>query len=211
MEQFIQDLFVTVLNMSITASYVILFVSIARLFLKKAPKMYALRSYLIPEAVVNAIVDGKKTTMQSIQDIPVGVEYKVLRFGNEVYYIYAKGGNYYCEQPYQFIKEITEVVYKKALEFAENPSEVKNATVTPEIISLVEDRLTVIMSSPQHSSNPGDYVLAHQNAYDEILKYGGEEALSYMLSQIEQGKADGLRGHLMMGLCKELKTLLKTS
>lgn len=167
-------------------------------------RMYALRSYGIPEAVVNAIVDGKRTTKQSVQDIPVGVEYKVLRFGNTGYYIYQKGGNYYCELPYQFITEITEAVYINALEFAENPTEVKRATVSPEIVSLVEDRLSVIMSSPQQSSNPGDYVLAHQNAYEDILKNGGEEALSYLLSQFEQGNADGLRGHLMMSLCKKL-------
>jgi len=43
-----------------------------------------------------------------------------------------------------------------------------------------------------------------QNAYEDILKHGGEEVLSYMLSQFEQGNADGLRGQLMMGLCKEL-------
>lgn len=39
---------------------------------------------------------------------------------------------------------------------------------------------------------------------NEVLKHGGEEALSYMLSQFEQGNANGLRGQLMMGLCKEL-------
>ncbi len=166
--------------------------------------MYALRSYVIPEAVVTAIVDGKRTTKQSVQDIPVGVEYKVLRFGKEGYYIYEKGGKYYCELPYRFINELSQDVYRGALEFAENPSEGKSATVSSEIVNLVEDRLTVIMSSPLQSSNPGDYVKAHQNAYQDILKYGGEEALAYMLSQFEQGNADGLRGQLMMRLCKEL-------
>lgn len=41
MEHFLPALFFKVLNMSITASYVILFVMIARLFLKKAPKIFS--------------------------------------------------------------------------------------------------------------------------------------------------------------------------
>ena len=38
--------------------------------------MYALRSYVIPDAVVKAIADGKRTTEQSVQDNPVGVDYR---------------------------------------------------------------------------------------------------------------------------------------
>lgn len=41
MEIFLQELFLSVLNMSITASYVILFVVMARLFLKKTPKIFS--------------------------------------------------------------------------------------------------------------------------------------------------------------------------
>ena len=41
MELILQDLFLDMVNMSITASYVILFVLIARLFLKKTPKVFS--------------------------------------------------------------------------------------------------------------------------------------------------------------------------
>lgn len=41
MELLLQNLFLSVLNMSITASYVIIFVMIARLFLKKMPKVFS--------------------------------------------------------------------------------------------------------------------------------------------------------------------------
>ncbi len=68
----------------------------------------------------------------------------------------------------------------------------------------VEISLENIMSSPKESSNPQDYINAHKNAYDDILKYGGEEALQYMLDQFEKGNAEGLRGQIMMKLCKEL-------
>ena len=75
---------------------------------------------------------------------------------------------------------------------------------TADIAKFVEDNLNVIMSSPKTSSNPQDYINAHKNEYENFLKYGGEDALQYMLSQFEAGNAEGLRGQIMMRLCKEL-------
>jgi beta-lactamase regulating signal transducer with metallopeptidase domain len=72
------------------------------------------------------------------------------------------------------------------------------------IAKLVEDNLSIIMSSPKHSSNPQDYINAHKNEYENFMKYGGEDALQYMLAQFEAGNAEGLRGQIMMLLCKEL-------
>lgn len=72
------------------------------------------------------------------------------------------------------------------------------------IKEIVENNLNTIMSSPKESSNPQDYIDAHQGEFESILKLGGEEALSYMLSQFESGNAEGLRGQIMMRLCKEL-------
>ena len=77
-------------------------------------------------------------------------------------------------------------------------------TPSADIQSIVEDNLALILSSPLTSSNPQDYIDAHQEAYESILKYGNEDALSYMLSQFESGNADGLRGHILMRLCKEI-------
>lgn len=68
----------------------------------------------------------------------------------------------------------------------------------------VESNLAIIMSSPKTSSNPKDYINAHKNEYENFMKYGGEDALQYMLSQFEAGNAEGLRGQIMMLLCKEL-------
>ncbi|MFA7077865.1 MAG: peptidase, partial [Syntrophomonas sp.] len=66
------------------------------------------------------------------------------------------------------------------------------------------DNLSVILSSPKESSNPQDYINAHKNEYENFFKYGGEDALQYMLTQFEVGNAQGLRGQIMMKLCKEL-------
>jgi len=73
-----------------------------------------------------------------------------------------------------------------------------------DIAKLVEENLSIIMSSPKESSNPQDYINAHQIEYESILKYGGENALQYMLSLYKAGTAEGLRGHIIMRLCKEL-------
>lgn len=73
-----------------------------------------------------------------------------------------------------------------------------------EIEKLVEDNLSVILSSPKESSNPQDYINAHEHEYENFFKYGGEDALQYMLTQFEVGNAEGLRGQIMMQLCKEL-------
>jgi len=68
---------------------------------------------------------------------------------------------------------------------------------------IIEENLSVIMSSPDISSNPQDYIYVNKKEYQNILKYG-EEVLEYLLSQFEAGNDEGLRGHIMMRLCKEL-------
>ncbi|KUG05155.1 hypothetical protein ASZ90_017422 [hydrocarbon metagenome] len=73
-----------------------------------------------------------------------------------------------------------------------------------EIENLVEENLSIIMSSPKEASNPFAYIRAHEQEYENIKKFGGEDALQYMLAQFEKGNADGLRGVIMMQLCKDL-------
>lgn len=167
---------------------------------------YGLSSYLVPEPVVQAITEGKKTQRESVDDVPRGVgrDYKVIKIYNDIYYLYESKNKFYCEQPYVSINEIPEAVYKEAVKFAEIPREQALPAFSAETVSLVETHLAVIMSSPNSSSNPNDYIKAHSAEYESILKYGGEEALAYMLLQFEAGNAEGLRGHIMMRLCKEL-------
>lgn len=69
--------------------------------------------------------------------------------------------------------------------------------------SQIEKYLEIIMSSPGTSSNPYDYIKAHQNEYESILKMG-DEALNYLLAQFAKGGNNDLRGHIMMALCKDL-------
>jgi len=80
------------------------------------------------------------------------------------------------------------------------PSDVNSSSVSQR----VEDGLRTIMSSPLTSSNPQDYIDAHRDEYENLtLKYP-DGVLDYLLSQFEAENADGLRGHIMMLLCKEM-------
>ncbi|MDO0824634.1 DUF5301 domain-containing protein [Desulfosporosinus nitroreducens] len=172
--------------------------------------LWGSHSYFIPEVVVQALMEGKKTNRQSVQDIPDEKDYRVIEVGREVYYLYQKDGKYYCERPYLFIREITEESYKGALTFAHKPSGSRQESLkesspeAQEIAQLIEDNLQTIMSSPGQSSNPDDYIKAHDMAYESIIKYGGENALPYVLAQFEAGNAEGLRGQILMRLGKEL-------
>lgn len=79
-----------------------------------------------------------------------------------------------------------------------------NPTVAPQISEIVNENLSIIMSSPRTSSNPQDYIEAHRENYENIIKYGGEDALKFLLAQFEIGENNDLQGYIMMSLCKEL-------
>lgn len=67
----------------------------------------------------------------------------------------------------------------------------------------IEKNLSIILSSPNVSSRPGDYIKAHQDEYETIIK-NSDDALNYLLQQFETGDNNDLRGHIMMILSKEL-------
>lgn len=71
------------------------------------------------------------------------------------------------------------------------------------IEKFIEDSLEKILSSPKESSNPQDYINAHNDEYEDIIKRG-DKALNYLLGQFEIGNIEGLRGQIMMSLSKEL-------
>lgn len=174
----------------------------------KMYEMYAIVDYAVPgqKQLMNIILSSKKTNKESINDTPVNVEeYYGFNIGKNTYYIYKRNNKYYCERPYQFINEISETVYNEGVELllGKGPK-LELIDFKDEIAKLIEDNLEKIMSSPKESSNPRDYIEANDEAYENILKYGGEDGLNYMLKQFKEGEAKGLRGEIMMSLCKEL-------
>jgi len=79
-----------------------------------------------------------------------------------------------------------------------------DANIQEGINNQTEEYLKIIISSPGLSSNPNDYIKAHQNEYENIVKMG-DGALHYLLAQFEKSSNNNdLRGHIMMALCKDL-------
>lgn len=66
--------------------------------------------------------------------------------------------------------------------------------------------LNVLQSSPAASSNPGDYIRAHEEEYKELLGYG-EATLRYCFSEFLKGNQTDLRGHIMAQLCQEISNI----
>ncbi|AFM00256.1 antirepressor regulating drug resistance protein [Desulfitobacterium dehalogenans ATCC 51507] len=141
----------------------------------------------------------------SVNDTPDVADYMriVLEGPNAAYtyFLYTEDGkNYAIEKPYERIYKISPDTAQAIIDLFKKAGDRSQARAAYDL----EKSLNIIMSSPLSSSNPQDYIRTHQDEYEKILKYGGEEALQYMLNQFEQGKGEGLRGHIMMELCKDI-------
>jgi len=136
---------------------------------------------------------------------PVSEYIKIEMIGDEVdhkYFLYTENEtDYYIDEPYGHINKIASNIAEEMITIF---TVAVSSNIEEQMHFDVEGNLAIIMSSPQTSSNPQDYISAHQEEYEEMIKYGGEEALQYMLSQFETGNAEGLRGHIMMLTCKEI-------
>jgi len=127
----------------------------------------------------------------------------------------------YSSGTYLFIMHDIEIDKKTMIEIGDDLSGIiKNASISiggvdfsdrltvdienDKSFEFVENNLSIIMSSPKESSNPMDYIKAHQMEYGNIIKYGNEEVLEYLLFQFENNNVEGLRGQLIMRICKVL-------
>ncbi len=135
---------------------------------------------------------------------PVADYVRIEMSGEEAYYVHylysEDGKDYYVDKPYDHINRIDVNTANEINAFFANTGDEQ----VPEQVGLdVEGYLTIIMSSPMDSSNPQDYINAHEYEYESIKKCG-DDALQYMLAQFEAGNSEGLRGQIMLLLCKEL-------
>lgn len=69
--------------------------------------------------------------------------------------------------------------------------------------AVIADLLNTICSGPGESSNPYDYITAHELEYRELLYYG-EYTLRYCFKRFDDGEGTGLDGHIMANACKEI-------
>ncbi|EHQ89048.1 DUF5301 domain-containing protein [Desulfosporosinus youngiae] len=138
-------------------------------------------------------------------DIPPVPDYiRIKMSGDETYHSYflytEDEKNYYIDRPYDHINKIDFTTVQEIITIFTDAGNTPQHQTGFDVAS----NLAIIMSSPKTSSNPQDYINAHKNEYENFMKYGGEDTLQYMLTQFEAGNAEGLRGQIMMQLCKEL-------
>jgi beta-lactamase regulating signal transducer with metallopeptidase domain len=88
--------------------------------------------FVPPASLAELLVSGKKTNIQSINDVPDVDGYKKAEVYDEVYYIYEKNGKYYVEKPYQSVDEITSESYYKIIQACSDDTNV-NMLVPPRI------------------------------------------------------------------------------
>ena len=67
----------------------------------------------------------------------------------------------------------------------------------------IADLLDTIQSSPATSSDPGDYIKAHDAEYQELLGYG-EFTLRYCFDKFLQGGQTDLEGQMMAVACRDI-------
>ena len=121
--------------------------------------------------------------------------------GNDyIYEIYAK----WQEGDSWYVFRIDSISREQQTEEPVVQTDGEVAKTDGEVAKRVEDGISVIMSSPQTSSNPQDYINEHRQEYENITAKYPEGVLDYLLSQFEAGNTGGLRGHIMMRMCKDM-------
>jgi len=83
------------------------------------------------------------------------------------------------------------------------PPDTNKITAQGPYMDQIEKYLATIMSSPQISSNPQDYIKAHENEYNAILAMD-YKALNYLFTEFKEGGQNGLKGNIMMNLCRTI-------
>ena len=63
--------------------------------------------------------------------------------------------------------------------------------------------LGIICSSPAQSSNPGDYIAAHAEEFDRLVRLGSH-TVDWCFTQFAEGDQTDLRGHIMALACREI-------
>lgn len=91
--------------------------------------------------------------------------------------------------------------YSLALDQACYAQAVEHSGVDPN--AAIERLFKTIEASPAWSSNPGDYINAHDTEHRELLCYG-DYTLQYIFRQFFAGGQTGLKGHLMRIVMEEL-------
>jgi len=108
-----------------------------------------------------------------------------------------------------FKKHVQRIAASSSIDFvkANNPKygvllDVINTANTDDVAKIIEENISVIMSSPQEASNSYAYIDMHKEEYEKILEIG-KEALPYLIDILESGDK-GLLGSIAATLCEDI-------
>lgn len=97
-----------------------------------------------------------------------------------------------------YIEDLKAQNYNKALAYLNGVGSLDNR---------IAELLQEIQSSPAYSSNPGDYIRAHEAEYEKLLSYS-EYTLRYCFTEFLKGGQIDLRGHIMALACQDIMLAL---
>ena len=143
--------------------------------------------------------------------VPTAITFKISNSGEYVLEEYwePRDGSYYAKDirdkfpgasaddalnDQAYIEDLKAQTYNKALAYLNN---------SISLDARIAELLGTIQSSPAQSSNPGDYIRAHETEYSELLGYG-ESTLRYCFTEFLQGGQMDLRGHIMAFACEDI-------
>lgn len=139
---------------------------------------------------------------------PVSLTFDVADGGKYVLTEYRepRDGTHYAEDikanfPENIAKELNTQKYVLALKQACYAQAVEHGDVDTDFV--IERFLDTIISSPSASSNPHDYIAAHDDVFRE-LTYFGDYTLRYCFGEFLKGGQTDLRGHVMRALIDTL-------
>lgn len=139
-------------------------------------------SFYIPKEVVRVVTSGKMTNLESVNETPSGVS-DFIRFSiGDVYHtMYEKDGKFYCESPYQYIKEITKKVYDNALEYLEKMDfsgkiNIETEVPTPKVVNDAESAII----DRKHNVITADWDLDKSLGVDMVtLDYASKQSIIF--------------------------------
>ena len=121
-----------------------------------------------------------------------------------------RGGSYYASDIREkFPKEAAEKAIDTQIyieqQIQECHEQAENYLCTGKSIDVeIAELLDTMLTSPRiYMSGPGDYIEAHQDAYDKLVGYG-EFTLNYCFGQFLLGEQTDLRGHIMKSACEDI-------
>jgi|GEM_PF-1419447 len=139
--------------------------------------------FVPPASLADLLVSGKKTNIQSVNDVPSAADYRKAEVNGEIFYIYAKNGKYYVEKPYQSVDEITSESYYKIIQVCSDDSSLNMLAPPTMAITAAGTDINYVVGLNQWNSIMYD----REGTFQTIMKNKSKADLPYVkLNQVFQ-------------------------